>query len=168
MSERADHIAGRLRQKGAESVEFFQTLPRKAWHTIIYADGMAWNARQVLCHFVATERAFLRLFKNVLSGGEGTPENFDLDVFNERQVAKLDGQPPDDLIAAFEAARAETIALVEGMDDADLDREGRHPFFGVDRMEKFAKLVYRHNMIHERDIRRALEDHQPDRNRSTT
>jgi hypothetical protein len=49
-------------------------------------------------------------------------------------------------------------ALVEGLNDADLDREGRHPFFGVDRVEKFAKLVYRHNMLHERDVRRALGD----------
>jgi hypothetical protein len=54
-------------------------------------------------------------------------------------------------------ARQAMVALVEGMDDADLEREGRHPFFGVGKMEQFLKLVYRHNMIHERDVRKALD-----------
>jgi uncharacterized protein (TIGR03083 family) len=156
MSERSTHIAGRLRQKGADTTAFFRALPPEAWAAPIYTDGMAWNVRQVLCHFVAAEREFIRLFEDVLNGGEGTPEGFDLDAFNERTVAEMDGLPPDDLIAAFEAVRAEMAALVEGLSDADLNREGRHPFFGVDRVEKFAKLIYRHNMLHERDIRRAL------------
>jgi uncharacterized damage-inducible protein DinB len=151
VSDRTDHIAGRLRQKGADTAAFFRALPPGAWAAPVYTDGMAWDARQVLCHFVAAEREFIRLFEDVLDGGEGTPEGFDLDAFNERTVAEM-----DDLIAAFEAVRAEMAALVEGLDDADLDREGRHPFFGVDRVEKFAKLIYRHNMLHERDIRRAL------------
>jgi hypothetical protein len=47
------------------------------------------------------------------------------------------------------------------MSDEDLGREGRHPWLGWDKIGKFLKLVYRHNMIHQRDMRRALEEGQP-------
>ena len=43
-------------------------------------------------------------------------------------------------------------------DETDLDREGRHPFFGPSALEKLLKLVYRHNMLHLRDIRHALKE----------
>ncbi len=57
--------------------------------------------------------------------------------------------------------REETIVLVESMKDNDLDREGRHPYFGFLALEKMLKLIYRHNMIHERDIRRAFHTGAP-------
>jgi hypothetical protein len=48
------------------------------------------------------------------------------------------------------------IVLLRGFDEADLDRQAHHPWLGFDRVEKFVKLVYRHNMIHQRDVRRTL------------
>jgi hypothetical protein len=117
--------------------------------------------RQVLCHFVSAERAYVRNLRDLLSGGQGAPDDFVIDDFNAREVASMGDLAPADLIARFEATRAATVALVQGMDDSDLTREGRHPFFGWDRLEKFLKLIYRHTMLHERDIRRALQRHAP-------
>lgn len=156
MADRIPSLVNRLREKGAQSAAFFRALRPADWERAVYSEGAAWNARQVLCHFVAAERAFLPLFEDVLAGGAGAPEGFDLDRFNESQVRKLDALPPEDLIRQFEAARADLVALVAGMQESDLDRVGRHPWLGVDRLEAFARLIYRHNMLHERDIRRAL------------
>jgi hypothetical protein len=64
-------------------------------------------------------------------------------------------------VARFTAARAATVALVRGMQDSDLDRIGRHPWFGNVPLEQMLKLVYRHNMLHERDTRKAIETGQP-------
>jgi len=55
----------------------------------------------------------------------------------------------------------ETVNLVRGMSEADFDRIGRHPWFGRVPLENMLKLIYRHNMLHERDIRKALETGQP-------
>ena len=157
MGQLTEQIANRLRKKGEETLGFFGGLAEGQWEAVVYTEGAAWTVHQVLCHFVSAERAFLRLFKNVLAGGEGTPEGFDVDGFNAAQVEQLRPRGSGELLDLFRAARREMVALVVEMDDADLEREGRHPFFGVDKMEQFLKLVYRHNMIHERDVRKALD-----------
>src|SRR5574341_149510 len=154
--DQIDHIVARLTEKGAETAAFFRSLNPGQWQTQTYSDGPAWNVSQVLAHFVSAEKALLELFQDVANGGMGAPEDFHINPFNEREVRGLSDVPPADLIARFEAARAALVDFVGMLDDSYLDRRGRHPWFGVDRMEKFVKLVYRHNMIHERDIRRAL------------
>jgi hypothetical protein len=47
------------------------------------------------------------------------------------------------------------------MAEADFDRVGYHPWFGDTPLENMLKLVYRHNMIHQRDIEKALATGQP-------
>lgn len=156
MGEQTQQIAERLRDRGEETVAFFEGLSPAEWEATVYTEGSAWDARQVLAHFVSAETEYLRVFRNVLDGGEGVDEDFSIDAFNEAEVALMHDTPAA-LIDRFRQVRAETVDLVAGMEDSDLDREGRHPFFGWDRMEKFVKLIYRHNMIHQRDIRRALD-----------
>jgi uncharacterized protein (TIGR03083 family) len=156
MSDRTEPITARLIEKGQETAAFFRALTPQQWQARVYTEGSQWDARQVLCHFVSAERAFLRIFEDVMQGGPGAPEGFNIDRFNEREVSQMAMLAPQELIAQFEQVRAAVVAFVQGLDDSDLDREGRHPFFGVDRLEKFLKLIYRHNMIHERDVRRAL------------
>ncbi len=160
MSDRVTPILERLREKGAETVAFFRSLSPAEWRTQVYTEGTQWDVRRVLCHFVSAERAYMKIFQDVMQGGPGAPEDFDINAFNEREVAMMADLTPEDLIAQFEAARAETVAFVRTLSEADLDREGRHPFFGVDRMEKFLKLIYRHTLIHERDIRHVLNQEE--------
>lgn len=156
MGNRTTPIIERLRVKGEETADFFRGLTPDQWAAQVYEDGPQWTVREVLGHFLSAEREYIVYVQDALDGGDGAPPDFDIDGFNAEAVAALGALAPAELIAQFEQARAATIATVEGMADSDLDREGRHPFFGWDRMEKFLKLVYRHNMIHERDVRRAL------------
>jgi hypothetical protein len=65
------------------------------------------------------------------------------------------------MITAFEETRAATLSVIESLSDSDLDRQGRHPWLGVAELEKIIKLIYRHNMLHQRDIQKALESGQP-------
>jgi len=143
MGQLTGQIANRLREKGEETLGFFAGLAAAQWEAEVYTEGVRWTVHAVLCHFVSAERAVVGLVRDVLTGGEGMPEGFDVDAFNAAQVAQLSGR--------------EMVALVAGMDDSDLERVGRHPYFGVDKVERFLKLVYRHNMIHERDVRKALD-----------
>jgi uncharacterized protein (TIGR03083 family) len=157
MGQQTGQIANRLREKGEETLTYFAGLAPDQWQAEVYTEGARWTVHTVLCHFVSAERAFVRLVRNVLAGGEGTPEGFDIDAFNAAQVEQLSTRGPVDLLDQFRAARHEMVALVAGMDDSDLERMARHPYLGVDKMEQFLKLIYRHNMIHERDVRKALD-----------
>jgi uncharacterized protein (TIGR03083 family) len=157
MGQLTGQIANRLREKGEQTFGFFSGLTAAQWEAEVYSEGTHWTVHAVLCHFVSAERAFVRLVKNVLAGGEGTPEGFDVDAFNAAQVDQLSARGPDELLDLFQQARREMVSLVAGMDDSDLERQGRHPYLGLDTMERFLKLVYRHNMVHERDVRKALD-----------
>lgn len=158
MSKRRDLIVRRLVDEGESALEFFRGLSEADWEQHIYAEGSQWTVRQVLCHFVSAEGGFLRLARNILDGGEGAPEGMDIDEFNEGQVGAMAGSTPANLLPEFERLRAETVELVRGMGEADFDREGRHPFFGRSSLGKLLKLIYRHNMMHLRDVRRVLRE----------
>jgi hypothetical protein len=96
------------------------------------------------------------LLDNILAGGEGAPEDFSIDRFNNSQVAKMAAMSWEELSEAFRAARADMAALVLSLADEQLELRGRHPFLGVASVEDILQLLYRHNMLHVRDIRRTL------------
>ena len=115
MSERQRHINKRLRATGAATAEFFRSFAADSFQQQIYSTGGDWLLRDVLAHFVSIEHTFLNYGREILAGGEGAPEDFDIDEYNEAQIALKQHQEPDELLAAFEYAREETIALVESM-----------------------------------------------------
>ena len=51
--------------------------------------------------------------------------------------------------------------MVAGLTPADLDRRGRHPWLGEADLRSVLKLLYRHPMIHLRDVRAALRSRTP-------
>jgi hypothetical protein len=161
MPGRQDLILKRLQEEGRKSAEYFRALSDADLGQVVYTSGPRWRARDVLAHFVSAEQTLLFYGREVLAGGSGAPEDFVIDDFNAIEVAGLRDVATSDLVMQFEAARAATTNMVAGMADADFDRIGRHPWFGRVPMEQMLKLVYRHNMLHERDVRRALETGQP-------
>jgi hypothetical protein len=48
--------------------------------------------------------------------------------------------------------------MVAEMDNNDLEIQGRHPFLGVAPLSDIIKLIYRHNQIHIREIRKTLTE----------
>jgi hypothetical protein len=161
MSPRQELIIKRLAEEGQKTTAYFRSLDESAYTQRVYTTGPNWRVREILAHFVSAEQIFGFYGRDILNGGLGAPEDFVIDEFNATQVAGLKDAQPSDLIRQFETARAETIALIQGMTDPDLERHGRHPWFGRVPLERMVKLVYRHTMIHERDVRKALETGQP-------
>ena len=158
MPDTPSFLAERLLTEGNKSAQFFRDLPGEAWNTVIYTEGAAWKATQVLAHFTATEISLYRLLKNILEGGRGAPEDFDINSYNERKVAQLTSHDVEDLISQFLQQRTETSALVSQLTQQDLERQGRHPFLGQAPLAEIIKIIYRHNQIHQREIRKALDE----------
>jgi uncharacterized protein (TIGR03083 family) len=161
MPGRQELILKRLQEEGQKTAAYFRTLGEKDYTQQVYTTGPEWRVRDILAHFVSAEQTFVFYGRDILRGGPGAPEDFVIDEFNATQVAGLKDAPPADLIRQFEAARTEVLAMVRGMTDTDFDRIGRHPWFGRVPLEQMLKLIYRHNMLHERDIRKAIETGQP-------
>jgi uncharacterized protein (TIGR03083 family) len=161
MAERKEQIVKRLIEEGAKAAAYLRTLRAADWEQAVYTTGGRWRVREVLCHFVSAEHAVAHFGGDILRGGQGAPDGFVIDEFNETQVGGMADREPEGLIAEFEQGRAATVALAQTMSAADLERVGRHPWFGRAPLEDMLKLAYRHTMIHLRDVRRALETGQP-------
>jgi hypothetical protein len=122
----------------------------------LYSKDPEWTVQQVLAHFITIERTMHWLFKDILAVGPDSPQDFDIDRFNRVQTRKLDGLSLDDLFDKFRSVRQETIAIVEGVEDKDLDREGRHAFHGHGKLERFIVWAYEHVRLHLDDVRKII------------
>ena len=156
MSDTPEFLVERLKADGEKMAEFFAGLGQQDWARSVYGEGEGWTVRDVLAHFVSTERSFLLLFENILAGGSGVPDDFSIDRFNNSEVARMAGADPQSLLADYRAARAAMAAWVAARRPEDLDVLGRHPFLGPTSLADMIKMVYRHNQIHLRDLRRQL------------
>ena len=161
MLTRQEIILRRLREEGQKIADFFQSLNDAQLDQQVYTTGPQWRARNLIAHFVSAERMFNLYGRQILAGGPGAPEDFVIDEFNAIQVEELKDVSLSELVRQFEEERARTVEVVSHMADSDFDRIGRHPWFGKVPLEQMLKLIYRHTMIHERDIRKALETGQP-------
>jgi hypothetical protein len=156
MTKRTDYLTQRLEKGASKTRSFFKTLDSEMWQVEIYSEGASWSIRQILAHFVSTEQNILRLVASIVQSKGTLPEDFELDRFNEDVVKKLENFTPDELLDAFKSARQQMIAMVSQFSDTDLDKIGQHPWFKSAPVEAMIKLVYRHNQIHQRDIRKIL------------
>ncbi len=157
MTDTPEHLTKRLLEEGEKTIAFFRALPPGQWEVQVYAEGMCWNVQQVLAHFVSTENSLARLVANIQAGGAGAPVDFNIDAYNERKVAELRAASTAELIDRFAAQRRQTADLVARLQPEDLSRAGRHPFLGVAPLEEIIKLIYRHNGIHLRDVRKVIK-----------
>jgi len=156
MTDTPQFLYERLLSEAEKTLGFFERLPEESWQRVIYTEGAHWTVRQVLAHFAASEDSIHRLIQNILAGGRGTPEDFNLDAYNERKVAALNEATIAELMQQFNANRQKNARLVMEMSEADLAKTGHHPFLGTASLAEMIKLLYRHNQIHLRDIRKTL------------
>jgi uncharacterized protein (TIGR03083 family) len=159
VTDKHDLIQKRLREEGDKLIGIFESLTPEQWQIAIYTDGMTWTIKDLLAHQVSAEREFQYYGHDILEGGSGAPEGFSINEFNNRAVGQMADRSQADLLAQMRAARQDTIDLVTTIAEEQFALRGRHPFFGLMTIEDMFKLIYRHNMIHARDIRRALNGH---------
>ncbi len=157
MSDKHTLIKKRLRDEGDKLLAVFENLTPEQWQTVIYTDGMTWTIKDLLAHQISAEGEFQYYGRDVLNGGQGAPDGFDIHAFNNREVAAATGRMAAELLADFRSTRQVTIDLVSTVRDDQFALQGRHPFFGMMTIEDLFKLIYRHNMMHVRDIRKALD-----------
>ena len=157
LSERHLLLQKRLRDEGDKLLTIFEALTEAQWSTTLYTDGAVWTIKDLLAHQISAEREFQYYGRDILAGGPGAPEDFSINAFNNAAVASQADRTATDLLSAFRAARQDTIDLVATIADADFARQGRHPYFGLMSIEDLFKLIYRHNMMHARDVRRVLD-----------
>lgn len=140
---------------------FFQGLPPDQWEQEVYHEGERWRARDMLAHFIAAEQGFQELIESLAGGGPGAEPGFDVDAYNRRTVHDLRGQENEVLLGMFASVRERTTAIVRGLPAEQMEIRGRHPALGDATVEQMVRLIYHHNSLHLRDLKRALRGTNP-------
>ncbi len=63
------------------------------WEAPIYADGLQWNARQLVIHLADAERGHYNQITNIAEGNDIIPPDFDIERYNRRATNTLNGVP---------------------------------------------------------------------------
>jgi len=156
MSELTE-LAAKLKTEGEKVAGFFADLDAEQWNTEVYTEGTIWTIRNILSHFVTSERGLVRLFEQIRQGGAGATEDFSIDYYNARQQNKTRDASPAELLEQYRSIRSDSIAWVLGLQEAELEIQGRHPFLQQTTLREMIKMLYIHNQIHYRDIRKVLK-----------
>ncbi len=150
-------LAEKLKSEGEKFVRIFAGLTDEQWQIEVYTEGTIWTIRNVLSHFVTSERGLLKLFEQIRQGGAGSSDEFSIDRYNASMQARTKDLPPQELIEQYKSVRAESIAWVSGLKESELEITGRHPFLGPTVIREMIKMLYLHNQLHYRDMKLVIK-----------
>lgn len=155
MSETSE-LAAKLKEEGERMAQFFSSLTDDQWTNEVYTEGATWTVRSVLAHLVTSERGLLKLFERIRTSGEGASEDFSIDRYNAAQQEKTKDLAPAELLEQYQQVRAESAAWVSRLKEEELEIRGRHPFLGETVIREMIKMLYIHNQLHYRDVKRTI------------
>jgi hypothetical protein len=156
MSE-TNELAEKLKSEGEKMFAFFSGLTEEQWASEVYTEGETWTLRNVLSHFVTSERGLVKLFERIRTTGEGASDDFSIDRYNAAQQQKSKDLNPSELLEQYKQVRADTVTWVSSLKDEDLEIKGRHPFLGETVIREMIKMLYIHHQQHYRDVKRAMK-----------
>jgi len=151
-------IATKLKSEGEKFFSIFSELTEDRWQMEVYSEGATWTIRNILSHFVTSERGLLKLFEKIRQGDAGSADDFSIDRYNAAMQVRTQELTPQELLEQYKATRAESVAWISGLSEDDLQKRGRHPFLGVTTIREMIKMLYIHNLDHYRDMKKALKD----------
>jgi hypothetical protein len=156
MSELTE-LAEKLKSEGERFVAIFSGLTEAQWQAYVYTEGTVWTVRNVLSHFVTSERGLVKLFEQIRLGGAGAADDFSIDRYNASQQEKTKELTPQELLEQYKSVRANSVDWVLGLKESDLEIIGRHPFLQQTTIREMVKMLYLHNQIHYRDLKKAMK-----------
>ena len=149
---RVEALVEKLTRGIAKSFEIFHSVEPGLWEQPIFDDPGSWNLKDLVAHFVYSEENLQRVARDIATGGEGYPEDIDIDAFNEREMEKLRHRSVEELLADLKDGRTGLIEWVGELSELELDREGRHPVLGVANVETVIFSIYAHQLLHMREM----------------
>ena len=150
-------LTEKLKSDGEKFVAIFAGLTDEQWQTEIYTEGTTWTIRNLLSHFVTSERGLVKLFEQIRQGGAGSSEDFSINRYNASMQARTKDATPKELLEQYKSIRADSISWTSSLSETDLEKQGRHPFLGMTTIREMIKMLYLHNQIHYRDMKKVIK-----------
>lgn len=150
-------LADKLKTEGEKWIAIFSGFTDDQWEQEVYTEGTTWTIRNVLAHFVTSERGLLKLFEQIRQGGAGAADDFSIDRYNAAMQERTRELSPAELIEQYKQARDHSVAWVSALKPEELEIKGRHPFLQMTTIREMIKMLYIHNMTHHRDMKKVIK-----------
>lgn len=150
-------LAEKLKSEGEKMVSVFRGFQDDQWNQQVYTEGATWTIRNILAHFVTSERGLIKLFEQIRQGGTGAADDFSIDRYNAAMQERTKELSPQELLEQYRQVRGNSIAWVSGLKENELEIVGRHPFLEMTTIREMIKMLYIHNMTHYRDMKKTLK-----------
>jgi DinB superfamily len=145
MSGRLERLRSGLEASGARAAEVLDSLEESDLECSATPE---WVVRDLLVHLATSERGLQGVLEGFLRGESIVPEDFDLDRWNASQVARLRDLSLDRLRERILTSRQATLALLDRLTDADLDRRGRHALGREVSLGEALLIMAAHERVH--------------------
>jgi len=160
-----DDVAGikqKLNAERAKLLESFANLPRETMLRPFGDNG--WSIKDLLAHVAMAESVnvkFARMMvakdsplqlKEFAAEYPDFPGDFELDKFNAWMTERWRAQSLDEVIAAVNQTRAETLVWLETLTPAQLERSGEHAMWGKQSVRGMFRILVIHDKFHRGDI----------------
>lgn len=156
--DRKQHWTEKLAESRSALLEVIQGLSPEQWQTPVFSEGDVWTVATVVGHLLENERGMSIHVHKIRKGEPTVPEGFDLERWNAGVKERMGAPSPAELLAGLEKTRARTLDVMRSLKDDEWALRGRHPSQGVITVEQYYETIYRHELMHTDDIRRALAD----------
>lgn len=157
MTDRKARLRQTIEADHAACMAILRRLTPEQWAMPVPSDeDHEWKARDVLAHIAVSEAGQLGQINRVLAGGQGVPDDFDLKRFNRRSAEKQAATSVEELLARLERDHAEVLKALDLVDEADLDKTGRHARGDTLTVEQFFHRTTEHRRQHAEEIARSL------------
>ena len=154
MDERKDKLKKRLDEAHADLLAVVSGLT--AEQAARPTPNVNWTVKDVLAHLAGTERGHQQVIRALLAGEVAGQAGFDLDTFNQADVAPREGWTLAKLLEDLNASHTSTLALLKSLGGDDWDRAGYHPGGFDSTVEGTFRVIAIHERRHTKDIRVAL------------
>jgi uncharacterized protein (TIGR03083 family) len=111
-----------------------------------------WTARDLLIHLANAEPGLLGRMRRFLDGTSQLPPGFDLNIWNNRQVAKRRNETVASLVGSLDQSREQTLAFLDGLTDEQLDLRGWHASGKEMTLREMFEIMAWHEGTHADDI----------------
>ncbi len=161
----SDDVGGikeKLNAERAKLLASFANLPRA--NTLRPFGEGGWSIKDLLAHIAMAESvnvAFARMMvakdsplqlEEFARAYPDFPGEFDLDKFNAWMTERWRAKSLDEIVAALDQARAETLAWLETLSPAQLERSGEHAVWGKQSIRGMFRILVIHDKFHRGDI----------------
>jgi uncharacterized protein (TIGR03083 family) len=118
--------------------------------------NVGWTVQDLLTHLATSESGFVPTLQKMARGEGGVPRDFDPNRWNAGQLRRRAESTPDQLRRDLEAAHAEMLSVLDGLDATALDHRGWLSDGREGSTEDCFRLAADHKRTHTQDIEAAL------------